>query len=369
MSAEYSVVIIDNLSGFSRIQQEWDALASQYHDEYFFLSHGWYGLWLNYFLKDSRLCIITVYKGSRLVALAPFLGKVDIIKRIPVRKLESIGNAYSPLRSLIIDSSESKQDLGAFLFDTLRKVPGWDIAQIGPLYDGELYSQAEELLCNSGGNWLHKAVDCNWRLPCEGLAYDGYLKSRDKGVRQEIKRRNKKLGELGTIEIKIVKGHEAAAYMADYSNVYEKSWKQAEHLGPGFHVDLGEIAARGNNLLLALMYLDGQPIAAQYRILCGDKCFFLKTAYDSRYKRYSVGLVLLNHVLQYLMDCEQVKMVDFGPGNETYKSDWAEIKGDYTNFYLFNKTIKGALTYFAYTKVNPIVKRFGKRLEEEGHEG
>lgn len=369
VSAEYSVVIIDNLSGFSSIQQEWDALASQYPDEYFFLSHGWYDLWLKYFLNDSSLCIVTVYKGARLVAIAPFLGKEERIKRIPVRKLESIGNAYSPLRSLIIDSSESKQRLGAFLFEALSKISGWDIAQIGPIYDGELYSQAEELLCNCGGNWLHKVVDCNWRLPCAGLEYDGYLKNRDKGVRQEIKRRNKKLGELGSIEIKIVKGHEAAAYLKDYWNVYENSWKQTERLGPGFHVELGEIAARGNNLLLAIMYLDGQPIAAQYRILSADKCFFLKTAYDSRYKRYSVGVILLNRVLQYLMDSERVKLVDFGPGNEIYKADWAEIKGNYTNFYLFNKTIKSSLIHFAYTKVNSVMRRLEKRIAKDWHEG
>jgi len=360
VSEDYNVVIIKDLIKFNNIKYEWNKLASQYLDEYFFVSHDWYELWFKYFLKNSELYVITVYKRDKLVAVAPFIGRLEKIKRIPVNKLESIGNAYSPFRALMIDSTEDKQKLGSVLFKALRKVPKWDIAQIGPVYDGELYTETKNLLDNTRYCLIEKVVDTNWRLPFEALNYDEYLRARDKSVRQEIKRRNKKLEELGSIEIKIVKGDEAVGHIADYCTVYEKSWKQSEHLGPGFHAELANIAASDNNLLLALMYLDGVPIAAQYRILCGDKCFFLKTAYDTQYKRYSVGVILLNHVLKYLMNSEQVKMIDFGPGNETYKADWAEIKGSYTNFFLFNKTIKGALIYFAYTKVGAVVRRLGK---------
>lgn len=360
MQKEYSVVLVDDLDKFNNIKDDWDRLASQYIEEYLFMCHGWYELWLNYFLKDSKLCIITVYKANKIIAIAPFIRKSDIIKRIPIIKLETIGNAYSPLRSFIIDSNENKQKLASVLSNALKKDCNWDIAQIGPLYDGELYNETKELLGNVRFRWIEKVVDTNWRLRCDGADYEEYLRSRNKNVRQEAKRRNRKIDELGNVEIKIVKGEDALKYVDDYCLVYEKSWKQSENLGPGFHVDLAKLSASGNNLLLALMYLDGLPIAAQYRILCGNKCYFLKTAYDLHYQKYSVGVVLLNHVLKYLMNIEHVKNIDFGPGNETYKSDWADNKNNYNNLYLFNRTMKGSLIHFAYTKLGPIAKKFTK---------
>ena len=360
MQDEYSAILVDDFCKFNAVKDDWNKLAAQYGEECFFMSHGWYELWLNHFLKDSKLCIITVYKNDNLIAIAPFIWKNEVIKRIPVIKLETIGNAYSPLRSLIIDRTEKKQKMGSVLFEALKKVSGWDIAQIGPIYDGELYSETKKVIKNMRYSWLEKVVDTNWRLPSEELNYDEYLRTRNKDVRQEIKRRNKKLEELGAIEIKIVRGDEAVGYISAYCTVYEKSWKQAEKLGPGFHINLAKLAACGNNLLLALLYLDGVPIAAQYRILCGNKCYFLKTAYDSSYQRYSVGVILLNYVLKYLMNIEHIKDIDFGPGDETYKSDWADHKNYYNNIYIFNGTMKGSLIHFAYTKIEPFARKFIK---------
>lgn len=355
----YSVEVIDDLNKFKNIKEQWNSLAFQHSKKYLFLSHDWYELWLHYFLKDSDLCIITVSRDDKLVAIAPFIRKHVSIKRVPVILLQTIGNAYSPLSSLIIDVDENEATIGHILFNALAdEGPDWDIVQIGPLYDGKIYEQTKKLFVSSRYEWVEKVVDTNWRLTCDGLNYDDYLKKLKKSVRQEIKRRNKKIESLGNVEISIAKGTEAYKIIDDYFHVYSNSWKKEEKLGPGFHKDLAKIAADENNLLIAIMYLDKKPIAAQYRLLCGKKCYFIKTAYDENYHEYSVGILLLNHVLKHLMNNENVKIIDFGPGNEGYKANWAGNKFNYNNIYLFNDSIKGKFIHLAYTKIDPIARMF-----------
>lgn len=358
METEYKILIIKNIDDLVAIRDDWNNLSSLFEQEYFFINYEWYYLWLKHFLKQDNLYVISIYKEGMLIAVAPFIRKIQKIKNISVKKLELLGNAYSPVRAIIIDRNQVSEDIGNLLLNALKTIDyEWDVVQIGPVYDGNIYEDTKKLFSASKYKQIEKVVDVNWRIEVAYRNYEQYFITRKKSIRQEIRRRQKKLQELGSVEFKTLKGFTAYNYINDYCQVYKNSWKEGERLGPGFHEELAQLAAASENLLLAFIYLNGNPIAAQYRIICGDKCYFLKTAYDKKYHKISPGLILLNNVLKYLMDDLYVKVIDFGPGNEDYKSDWADSKYYYNNLYLINRTVKGAIIYHAYKNILPLFRR------------
>lgn len=358
MHVNYTYRIITNQKDLLPLKEHWNHLASLHPDYELFISYDWYELWLEYFLASNKLCVVGIFNNDRLVAIAPFIEKEETIKNIPITKLELLGNAYSPFRSFIIDPLEDKKKIGKILTSALNLIKSeWNIIQIGPLCDGVSHEYAETIIGHLGYQSIERNIDVNWRIQNQYEDFEAYLSTRKSKFRQEIKRRAKKLNVSGNVEIVISENQEAEKLINDYEKVYTKSWKQGEGIGPGFHADLAKIASDKKQLLIAIIYLDDEPIAAQYRIICGNKCYFLKTAYDAQYQKYSAGFVLLYEDIKYLIDDRKISIIDFGPGNETYKSEWADTFGEYREFIVFNNTIKGTLIYRGYTRLFPFLSR------------
>jgi hypothetical protein len=53
---------------------------------------------------------------------------------------------------------------------------------------------------------------------------------------------------------------------------------------------------------VALLRLDGQPIAAQVLLYAGDMAYTWKTAFDEAYARYSPGALLVDKLTEQLFD-------------------------------------------------------------------
>jgi len=88
-----------------------------------------------------------------------------------------------------------------------------------------------------------------------------------------------------------------------------------------------------------------------------DICYFLKTAYDDEYKKYGAGSILLAEVIKYLIDTERVKNIDFGPGDELYKTNWASGKREMKRIIVFNKTSKGNCLAVLNNNVLPTIRK------------
>jgi hypothetical protein len=52
----------------------------------------------------------------------------------------------------------------------------------------------------------------------------------------------------------------------------------------------------------------------------------LKTAYRQEYARYSPGTLLNWHVMQWLLDQDKAKIIDFQRDGDAYKYDWGRFR-------------------------------------------
>ena len=146
--------------------------------------------------------------------------------------------------------------------------------------------------------------------------------------------------------------------MEHYYDIYTHSWKVPEK-DPQLHLRLAHYLRDKNKLRLFILYFSPSstaatehpffsyecsirqhrtipeeyvPIAAMYCIVHEQKAFALKTAYRDDYAEFSSGTALMWFALKYLIDVDRVTEIDFGEGNEAYKSRWARIRETHQEF-------------------------------------
>jgi CelD/BcsL family acetyltransferase involved in cellulose biosynthesis len=246
---------------------------------------------------------------------------------------------------------------------------GWDVIDLYPISSEDENALIIRSTIDEGKYVMSEETSyINWYI--EDINYTGeeYLRGRSKDVRNEVKRRRKRLEELGDIEFKVINGDdkEVEKYIDLYYQVYSNSWKKGERIGPNFHRDLGRLAADKGWLRLGFLCLNGVPIASQFRIVFKDYCYFLKTAYDDAYKKYGLGTIILAEMIKYLIDSEGIRKIDFGPGDESYKSYWASGKREMKRILLFNRSFKGNLLALLSNRILPTVNKYKttKRIKE-----
>ena len=73
---------------------------------------------------------------------------------------------------------------------------------------------------------------------------------------------------------------------------------------------------------LAILYIKGQPAAAQLWFVHHGKANIFRLSYDEVWKQYSPGSILTSFMMEYVIDIDKVEEIDFLTGNEAYKQDW-----------------------------------------------
>ncbi|MFT4615278.1 MAG: hypothetical protein ACI9NT_002430 [Bacteroidia bacterium] len=202
----------------------------------------------------------------------------------------------------------------------------------------------------------------NWYvLTCE-RDFDTYYSGLSSRLRNTIKRKEKKLNKAHEVEIKI----HASDYSdlekatADYVAIYNKSWKNPEPFPdfiPSFISTLSELGI----LRLGLLYIDGNPAAAQLWINTKNKALIYKLAYDEEYSSHSPGSILSREMFRYAMDIDAVAEIDYGVGSEGYKKDWMDAVRELKGMQAYNKkTVVGrllAINQYARATIKRLVRK------------
>jgi len=162
----------------------------------------------------------------------------------------------------------------------------------------------------------------NWYLPVNGRSFQEYSTSLPSVLKNTLHRKRKKLEKSGRAKIEIVTGGEGLKAAIDaYLKVYLSSWKQPEPF-PNFVPGLIQMCARMGALRLGIVYVDGEPAAAQLWMVHRGKALIYKLAYDERFADLSVGTILSATLFEHALDVDKVEEVDYLSGDDAYKKDW-----------------------------------------------
>lgn len=166
----------------------------------------------------------------------------------------------------------------------------------------------------------------HWRESwTERLRFDAYLASRPSLLRNTLRRRLARAERLLALDIATTPGPALEAAIAAFEAVRRRSWKPAEPF-PGFDAALMRAAAAEGVLRLGILRrrADGAPIAAQYWILDqgGRRALLPKLFHDDAARAESPGTVLTALMIRHILTEGDIRMLDFGRGDDDYKRMW-----------------------------------------------
>jgi len=241
------------------------------------------------------------------------------------RKLESLANYYSCFYAahLAAPASKSRETLRAIARAIAGEEPRWDEIELKPLdVQSREFPELVDALKASGFVVQTYFSFGNWYLPVNGRSFVEYSQSLPSVLKNTLSRKRKKLEKTGRAKIEIVTGGQGLDAAIDaYMKVYLSSWKQPEPY-PEFVPGLIRMCATLGALRLGLIYVDGEPAAAQLWIVHHGNALIYKLAYDERFADLSVGTILSATLFEHALDVDKVTEVDYLSGDDAYKKDW-----------------------------------------------
>jgi CelD/BcsL family acetyltransferase involved in cellulose biosynthesis len=360
---DYGCIIkeVNDFTGFNNLAQTWETLSKKQGELNPFLSFEWFKIWLEHFLKNDSLLILLPYREDRILAIVPLLIRQEKIDGIKVKRIELIGNIYSPIRFLLFNSSdiEERENILFYVFEFFTKFyKTWDIINLYPLPEENNCFDLVRMAVNRT-KFKPSEYFCfgDWFLDKIELSGDEYFEKLPKRVKKDIAYNQRRLRNMGHYEFKVINNGDVDHYIDIYYDVYSRSWQERESIGPHFHRDLAKMAARNNWLRLGFLFFNNVAMASQFWLACDGTAYILKTVYDQKFKKYSPGKILTSEMMKYVIDNDQVKTADYIHGDEAYKEDWAPKRRERKGILIYNNNIKGQYLRILNERVSPILNK------------
>lgn len=261
----------------------------------------WYAL-----LEDTGLApfIATARDGNQTVALPLMLesGRISSLRNwynFTWRHLAPCGSAG---HRLIVELARQLKDSAHRA--TLEPVPD---------EDGTANRLADAF---QKAGWRVEVTECdtNHVLYVQGQSFDEYWADRPGPLRTTLKRKGKK------VETEIFTHFDEAAW-SEYERIYSDSWKPEEDQ-PAMLRQFARQEGAAERLRLGIARNQGRAVAAQCWTVENGTAYIHKLAHLESAKKLSAGTTLSAALFKHVIDTDKVDLVDFGTGDQPYKSDW-----------------------------------------------
>lgn len=291
-----------------------DALFAKGAKDSIFLSRPWFENIAETALNDYQsVYLACVIDGETVLAILPLVSDAS-------GNLDSLSNNFSNLYSVLVSDKKREAVLDC-LARGLSRLPfqGMRLRPIDP-DDGNM-RLLQTLMQSSGFDCFRQFRFHNWVHRLDGQTFEGFMASRPSRVCNTIARKRRKLEREQGYRIRLFTRDDLQEAAADFHAAFKASWKRSEPL-KGF-VDglIGHLSETGW-LRLAVLYIKGQPAAAQFWMVAHGKASILRLAYDETWKPYSPGSILTEHLMERVIDTDKVEEIDFLMGDDPYKRDW-----------------------------------------------
>ena len=301
-------------SDWNQLPDSANALFEQAEKGSLFFSRPWFeSVTVTTLDDDQTLALACVTTGNRVLAILPLMKNAG-------KTLHSIKHRYTSLYSLLL-ADDDQQRILACLAQGLSQLPINGLLLEPVANDDNILSGLQRHLESAGFSCSHTFRFYNWIYRVHGQSHEDYMTMRPAKLRNTIFRKARKLEREHGYEIRLFTGDDVPQAMADYYAIYNASWKAHEQNVDFVDDIVSSFSSKGWSRL-AILYIKGQPAAAQLWFVCHDKANIFRLAYDEAWKPYSLGSILTSFLTEYVIDTDKVEEIDFLTGNEAYKQDW-----------------------------------------------
>lgn len=321
-AAAAGLVILETITdanAFEALERAgWDDLVHAMRRPSPFMLHAWLREWWRVEALGIRPAVQVAFRDGRLVAALP----LAVRRRFGVKVAELMGDA--PLGDLLMAPGEP-DETGRSLLARAR-AGEQDLVDLFGL-PGESRMSA---LLPEGELRLIRRVDApvldlrpGWQE-----VYEAKTSSKTRNLHR---RRRRQLSELGTLEATVARtAEELDSAITDAFWLHERRWAGrpdgsnfGTRDGQIFHRAAVRALAASDIPRIALLKLDGRPIAFHYYLAFCDRMYVHRLAFDPDLARYSPGLVNTLDAITAAAD-EGLTQVEYLGGTERYKTDLSD---------------------------------------------
>lgn len=357
--------IFDDWAELYPWRDAWNDLVRRSPTNEVFSTFEWLEAWSAAGTRNVTLAIVVVFQNNTPAAIAPLMVSDRSVGGITLRTLEFIGTPNVDYSDFIYEDSR----LLPTLWRSVSKISGRvDLVSLQQIKES---SPTWQFLKSEAGMDVRPCViGLSTTLPEKPEApIAEYLKG--PGVRPRTLRRIEK---EGAVALRLFDSPgDIAANLPTLFSQHIRRWSETKT--PSFFAQestrqmytywaerLAGIA------LLAVLTLDGKPVASLFGFEYNSKLVVHTLAYDPDFKQWHCGLVCVVRVMQILRK-RGIHSIDFTRGTERFKSFFAEVP---TLSYeaVSTKTLRARLVYgfflhtkdftLAHRKLRDLADRFGR---------
>ena len=299
---------------WEQLPESANVLFAKGEKESIFFSRLWFENLVNNALKvDQDVLLACVVEGDCVLAILPLMQHTS-------ESWSSLSNIYSSLYTVLL-TQNNQQDVLTCLARGLSELP-FKTLRLEPLAENDSNIYNLQRAMESFGFYCHRSFHFyNWIHRLQGQSFDDYIAARPSRVRNTLARKQRKIEREQCYDIRLITGGDLEQALADYNAIYKASWKGHE-LFAGFIKSLLRRFSEPGWLRLAILYIEGHPVAAQLWFVVHGKASIFRLAYDEAWKDYSPGSILTSYLIEHVIETDRVEEIDFLMGNDRYKQEW-----------------------------------------------
>lgn len=295
--------------------------------------------------------------GSPLIARAASEGALAwlFLRRDNRNKAVALANWYSFAFRPVFAGNPDAIRQAAMIVAIAKRLrsarPSIATIELSPVPTGDGTADLIENAFRRAG-WMVSLRECStsWTANVAGLSFEDYWSARPSQLRNTLKRKSGK----AEFETQVLTEFNEDAW-AVYEEIYAESWKPAEGL-PEFLKDMAIAEARAGCLRLGICRIDRVAVAAQLWTVESGVALIHKLAHRESATELSPGTILSAAMFRHVIDADNVKMIDFGTGNDQYKADWMDGSTTLMQLSAYNPATASGLAGAAKARLSRLVR-------------
>ncbi len=371
-STELRVEVVTDYQSFLDLEPVWNALISEARLDHPFVEHVWVRTWWECFGEGSRMHILLVKSGDRLVAIAPLILTTVRMYGVKLRRLGFFYNPHVPRTEFIV--ARRAKEAHAAIWNHLLNDTCWDVLQLCQLAEGGETLDSVTKLAGEAGRGLESwmsgecpFVPVHTSLVHTSLGYkswEEYFGGLPAKHRANLRNRMKRLEGRGPAEMETIASEEGLTdALEDGLRLEAAAWKgeagtaiSCEPALARFYWLLAQRTAARGWLRLNFLKSGSERIAFDYSLCYKDRIFLLKHGYDPAHSQFSPSNLLLQFALQNAFE-QGLDEYEILGDNTNWKRCWAKDVKKHYWLYVFADSLKARYVHAAKFRVAPRVKQ------------
>lgn len=311
------------------LEAEWSRLLASSLSNSLFLTWEWLHAWWTHLRGAAQLALLTVRRGSELLAIAPFVSHGPSLLGSPRLSFMGEGRIGSDYLDVIVRHGAEDQALPVLAARLARTGATLRMRQlrITASAGSRLARDLRLAGCRVRATRTHR---CPY-IALGGGSFEAYLATLGSEHRYNFQRKLRKLEAHHAMRFERVSTESRRLELLPVLfELHGRRWSErggSDGLaGPGipeFHDTLTRVALERGWLRLFVLWLGDTPAATFYGFRYGRVFSFYQSGFDPRFAKLSVGLVSLGLAIESAIG-EGAGEFDLLHGVEAYKFHWTK---------------------------------------------